>query len=177
MTTKARGTECHPNEKHYAKGLCKGCYNKARGNLKKLNSSGAERQALIADWLATQESDQLTDAALNYGLEIGWGFEVLKKATITEGNCLEWTGQVSKGGYPKTRINIDHNGKRFRVDIRMHRLLYATFNDDLPKSRRSSEGNDLVLDHVCENRRCINPRHLQVVTTEQNLRFKSGRAA
>src|SRR5699024_1617461 len=52
-----------------------------------------------------------------------------------------------------------------RADWRMklaHRVSYETFAGPIP------EGLDL--DHLCRNRSCVNPEHLEPVTRSENLR-------
>ncbi len=56
-------------------------------------------------------------------------------------------------GYGKTSI-----GKR---SLRAHRVSYALRVGDIPPG--------LTLDHLCRNRACINPAHLQPVTITENL--------
>lgn len=44
---------------------------------------------------------------------------------------------------------------------RAHRLLYEAINGELSK--------EVVLDHICRNRDCVNPAHLRECTTKENL--------
>jgi len=67
-----------------------------------------------------------------------------------------WTPPTSRGttGYSRTNFN----GRNYYA----HRLIYEYFIAPvLP-------GN--VVDHLCRNRACINPSHLEQVTNEENLR-------
>jgi hypothetical protein len=43
-----------------------------------------------------------------------------------------------------------------------HRLSYSLFVGPIPSG--------LVIDHLCRNRGCVNPDHLEVVTNQENLR-------
>ncbi len=42
-----------------------------------------------------------------------------------------------------------------------HRIFYTLFKGDVPE--------DMALDHLCRNRRCVNPDHLEIVTLVENV--------
>lgn len=72
---------------------------------------------------------------------------------VPNGDCMEWTGYIhAKYGYGQ----IYALGKCLRV----HRLALALNGVDLT--------GDLVADHICRNRKCVNPKHLRAVTGRQN---------
>lgn len=48
------------------------------------------------------------------------------------------------------------------VKARVHRAAYEVLVGPIP--------DGLVLDHICRNRACYNPAHLEPVTTSENLR-------
>jgi hypothetical protein len=48
------------------------------------------------------------------------------------------------------------------VIIRAHRFAYELLVGPIPEG--------LVIDHLCRNRRCVNPAHLEPVTAEENWR-------
>jgi hypothetical protein len=68
-------------------------------------------------------------------------------------DCWEWTGYIRGGGYGALRINA-----RFTP---AHRAMYELLVGDIPEGK--------FLDHLCENRKCINPSHLEPVTCKENL--------
>lgn len=41
-----------------------------------------------------------------------------------------------------------------------HRIAYRMFKGEIPYG--------LIIDHICENRKCVNPVHLRAVTLSQN---------
>lgn len=72
--------------------------------------------------------------------------------------CWIWTGYINPGGYGE--CNID--GKPARV----HRAVYAEVKGPIPAG--------LVLDHLCRNRACVNPSHLEPVTQRVNVQRGAG---
>lgn len=75
-----------------------------------------------------------------------------KRVTISEGGCWLWRG-VTTGGYGY----MDIRGQRFLA----HRVAYTLFVGAIPKGKQ--------LDHLCRVRHCINPAHLEVVTSRENV--------
>jgi hypothetical protein len=75
--------------------------------------------------------------------------------------CVNWTGNKTPKGYGRFRIS---NGANYRA----HRVAWI-----LAQGRISDAA--LVVDHLCRNRGCINPAHLELVTNEENLRRGDGR--
>jgi len=70
----------------------------------------------------------------------------------TETGCWEWGGYISPKGYAKiTHKKRSVIGSRF-----MYELIYG----DVPKG--------LVVDHICNVRNCLNPKHLRAITNKEN---------
>lgn len=67
------------------------------------------------------------------------------------GDCWVWTGSVDRGGYGK------FGGKT----VSAHRFAYESLVGEIPPG--------LELDHLCRNRACVNPSHLEPVTRKVNL--------
>jgi len=73
------------------------------------------------------------------------------------GDCIEWFGYVMPSGYG----TISWNSKSWVV----HRAMWTAKRGPIP------DDDDWTLDHLCVNRRCVNVKHLEVVTrTENSLR-------
>jgi hypothetical protein len=81
----------------------------------------------------------------------------MSKVEKTQDGCWNWTGAVAPGGYGK--FNVEK--KKIRKCFNAHRWSYEHFKGSIP--------NGLTLDHLCRNRRCVNPDHLEPVTIGENL--------
>lgn len=68
--------------------------------------------------------------------------------------CWVWLGSKDRAGYGQTM----YLGKVRRA----HRVSYEVLVAPIPEG--------LVLDHLCRNRSCVNPAHLEPVTQRENLR-------
>tara|TARA_R110000744_G_scaffold110296_1_gene208126 strand:+ start:442 stop:618 length:177 start_codon:yes stop_codon:yes gene_type:complete len=51
--------------------------------------------------------------------------------------------------------------------VAVHRVVYTHFFGYIPSKKQ--------VDHTCENRRCLNPDHLEMVTNRQNQKRKRTR--
>ena len=69
-------------------------------------------------------------------------------------DCWNWTGARSNGGYGNF---WDHPNKR---TVRAHRWSYEHSVGPIPAG--------LDLDHLCRNRACVNPAHLEPVSRREN---------
>ncbi len=69
-------------------------------------------------------------------------------------DCIEWIGARTSGGYGK----FWSQGKC----VPAHRWSYRLLVGEIPKG--------LELDHLCRNRSCVNPLHLEPVTRTENVR-------
>lgn len=80
--------------------------------------------------------------------------ELLEERTlhIPECSCWIWDGTLDKDGYGKLNIH----GKNHMA----HRVSYEIFIGQIPEKK--------VIDHLCRNRCCVNPRHMEVVTSREN---------
>lgn len=74
------------------------------------------------------------------------------------GECWFWTRVTSKRGYG---VFVYRTGSVKRVTS-AHRAAWLVLKGDI--------GPDLVVDHLCRNHRCINPEHLEPVTSDENVR-------
>lgn len=68
------------------------------------------------------------------------------------GECWLWTGARDWNGYGQTAIG--------HVNLRAHRVAYELERGPIP--------DGLTLDHLCRNPPCVNPSHLEPVTSGEN---------
>lgn len=89
---------------------------------------------------------------------------VLKRfyETIEQGTngCWLWTGVRDWHGYGQLTVG----GKRTRA----HRYIYEAVVGKIP--------DGLQIDHLCFNKACVNPKHLEAVTNRENISRARARA-
>lgn len=69
--------------------------------------------------------------------------------------CWLWTGYLNRDGYGEYKSD-------YLVTRLVHRISYGLDTGSLPKN--------LQLDHLCRNRHCVNPDHMEPVTGIVNTR-------
>lgn len=75
--------------------------------------------------------------------------------------CHEWKDAKDRKGYGR----IFSNGR----PVSAHRTVWEIENGAIPQG--------LVIDHLCRNRSCVNPHHMEVVTNRENVLRGEGHTA
>lgn len=77
---------------------------------------------------------------------------------VTESGCWEWRRSILAAGYGCIRVD----GKTRTT----HSVAYEVFKGRVPEG--------LEIDHLCRNRACCNPDHMEAVTHSVNVRRGNG---
>ena len=75
--------------------------------------------------------------------------ELILARCVVVGECWEWTGSAHNAGYGVVGAKL------------AHRLSYEAFVGPI--------ADTLTIDHLCQNRKCVNPAHLEPVPLAINV--------
>lgn len=112
-----------------------------------------EREAVLVSLYGSADNYDMTPADLPERLS--------RRIVIADTDCWEWTGSHTTAGYG----NLSWEGRITYI----HRVVYTLLRGEIPARRQ--------IDHLCRNRGCCNPAHLEVVTPKENARrgLRSGK--
>jgi hypothetical protein len=77
-------------------------------------------------------------------------------ALVVPSGCIEWTGYIDRHGYGRFGPGGRDGGK-----VSAHRWSYEHNVGPIP--------DGFQIDHLCRNRKCVNPDHLEPVTQRENI--------
>ena len=78
------------------------------------------------------------------------------RTALLANGCWEWRGAKNPKGYGNIRVDSYGPAKS------THRVAYTELVGPIP--------NGMEIDHLCRNRACINPQHLEAVDHATNVR-------
>lgn len=87
-----------------------------------------------------------------------------EKIALTDSGCIEWIAGTAGDGYGFFYAGRTTTGQTGRAYA--HRWSYEYHVGPIPEG--------LQIDHLCGNRLCVNPKHLEPVTALENLRRADG---
>jgi len=70
--------------------------------------------------------------------------------------CWSWTGAAAGDGVPRVMVASNHR----HVNYVVARAMYFFEHDHVPAINE-------VVGHLCRNKRCLNPAHLELLTPEE----------
>ena len=76
--------------------------------------------------------------------------------------CWLWTSRVDRDGYGRMTA-------RSSSESLAHRWAFLVYRGPIEP--------DLTVDHLCRNRRCVNPSHMELVSIRENILRGNGRGA
>ena len=87
-----------------------------------------------------------------------WQGRIFSKVSINESGCWVWQGSLDRNGYGRFKATIAGSARSFSA----HRAAYLALVGPIEYG--------LVPDHLCRNRACVNPAHMEIVSISVNTK-------
>jgi len=90
----------------------------------------------------------------NTGMKSGIGLLMVRVSAPSESECWIWKGPINRKGYGNVQVcGVKRNA---------HRAVYLECGLSIPDGYH--------LDHICRNKLCVNPAHMEPVTPRENVK-------
>ena len=87
-----------------------------------------------------------------------WAARIFESIETAESGCWSWLRSIDRHGYGRFRVSID--GRKRQMSA--HRASWLAIRGPIPFP--------LLPDHLCRNRSCVNPDHMELVDNAENCR-------
>lgn len=84
---------------------------------------------------------------------------LMRRTEVDDDGCWQWMGGTFGTGYGQIGIGSRTDNSTRQVSV--HRVIYEHYFGKIP--------NGLTIDHLCRNKLCVNPHHLEPVTLKENV--------
>lgn len=81
---------------------------------------------------------------------------IVNKIEESQSGCWQWTGSKNMDGYAK--LSFRRRDRKWQESV--HRIMHELFIGKIP--------DGFQIDHLCRNRGCVNPAHLEAVIPRVN---------